>query len=105
MKVIATSTAPKVQELIWQLKQEFNSQYSFKRSFFGPEGAVIVSWWWLTAAQITIHENGIRVKEPSALRTFISTIIRYPLGFAMPLRPWRKNLQKHLVIFLKRKFS
>jgi len=105
MIITATNTTPTPKELIGVFRQELSNRYSFRLAGLGTGRTIIISAWWLTIAQITIHENEIRVEKPSRIRTFFSAIVRYCTGFAMPFGPWKKNLQQQITTFLKRKYN
>lgn len=105
MIVTTTNNTPTPKELLRTLRQGLSDRYSYRLAGLGNERTVIVSRWWLTVAQITIHENEIRVGAPSRIRAFLTNMVRFNSGFAMPLGPWRENLQQQLTTFLKRKYN
>lgn len=105
MIVATTTTTPTPKELLRTLRQGLSDKYSYRLARLGAKQTVIVSAWWLAIAQITIHENEIRVEKPSRIRTFFSAIIRYCTGFTIPFGPWKENLQQQLTTFLKRKYN
>ncbi|MBO3697966.1 hypothetical protein [Roseivirga sp. E12] len=105
MIVTTTNLTPTPKELLGALREGLSDRYSYKLAGLGTGRTVIVSAWWLTIAQITIHENEIRVQKPSRVRTFFSAIVRYCTGFAMPFGPWKENLQQQLTTFLKREYN
>lgn len=105
MIVTTTNTTPTPKELLRTLRQGLSDRYSYKLSGLGTKQTVIVSRWWLAVARITIHENEIRVGAPSRIRAFITNMVRFTSGWAMPLGPWREKLQQQLTAFLKRKYN
>ena len=92
-------SAPSLTELIDNLRNTLNHRFSFRS--LNEEQKVIVNYGWIPTAQITIHENQLKVEEPSRSGIFRGKLFLLLLFTPLPLKPYRQKVQEHLASLLQ----
>ena len=96
-------SAPSPADLINILRGTLNHRFSFRP--LNEEQKVVVNYGWIPAAQIIIHENQLRLEEPSRSGIFRGNLFLFLLFTPLPLKPYRQKVQQHLASLLQRKYG